>query len=349
MAFDSFNFDFNVDVMKKDLNRVDKQPGQSNSEYFEKYVIMPKSEGAITCRILPADTPRGRIVPYASTRLHYHNKRSYHCLRELVDGKWQGNCPLCNYYYALYDKAKAAKTNDEADAIKLMARDFKPIERYYYNVIVRRWIHPDTGEVKLNYGPLILSVGKSLHGKILRAFLGNEKFQEPPIGNIAHPLTGRDFKIIKQISRGDGGKEYPNYDASRFEPESVLGDEKEIQLWLSKLWDLEAERGDNVKSVDELQDVVDVIQGKKPDPSVGFDSNQYSLPASFEDDDNTDDHFPAYNETKKDTEGKGSPSVTSSVSSSDDDDDSSFSIDLDDPGIGDPAWMSDLQNAMDEA
>lgn len=279
-SLDQFNFDFDTSVMQQDLSRVEQKPGQSLSNRADKYVIFPKGEGSVIVRILPPDTPKGRTLPYASTRLHYMNGRSYHCLRELEEGYWRGDCPACNYYNALYRKAEAAKTIDEADAIKTIARKFKPIERYYYNVIVRKWIHPETGETRNNVGPLILSVGKSLHGRILRAFLGNKKLDELPLGNIFHPTNGRDFKIIKELRRSEG-REFPNYDQSRFEDESILGDNEQIEKWLFGMWDLEAERTDNLKTHEEVQDQIEYIQGKKTDPSIGFDVDKYDLPAEM--------------------------------------------------------------------
>jgi hypothetical protein len=65
----------------------------------------------------------------------------------------------------------------------------------------------------------------------------------------------------------------------------VLGDEEQISLWLSKLWDLEAERTDELKSYEELMDQVEIAQGKKADPAVTFGPADYSLPVDSQDDD----------------------------------------------------------------
>jgi hypothetical protein len=356
MTFDQYDFNFDADAMKKDLERVDAKPGQAKRS--NKYLRLPDGECALTIRILPSKS--GNVLPYASTRLHYINGRSFHCLRELEsDGYWRGNCPICTYYNALYRKADAAKTMEEAEEIKEVARNFKPIERHYYNVIVREYVDPETGETKKNVGPLVASFGKSLQAKILRAYVGDKKFKEPPLGNISHPLTGRDFKIIKELVK-DGTRKYPRYDASRFEEESVLGDDAQIENWLGSLWDLEAERQDEMLGVEELQDQIDIIQGKKADPSVDFDVDEFSLPKEFnntsevssdnasEESSKVSKSSSKMNEDAGSTKSKSQSKKKSSSESEDDTSDAPFDVDLDDvSGIEmDADWVKDIQKAV---
>lgn len=351
MTFDQFDFTFDADAMKKDLERVDAKPGQTKRS--NKYLRLPDGECALVVRILPSKS--GNVLPYASTRLHYINGRSFHCLRELEsDGYWRGNCPICTYYNALYRKADVAKTLEEADEIKAIARKFKPIERHYYNVIVREYVDPDTGETQKNVGPLVASFGKSLQAKILRAYVGDKKFKEPPLGNISHPLTGRDFKIIKEIIK-DGNRKYPRYDASRFEEESALGDDDQIETWLGSLWDLEAERNDEMLSVDELQEQIDIIQGKKADPSVDFNVEDFSLPKEYSSDENedtSDSVSKVVTETKVESkpEPKSKPAQKPKKKESEEatSSDVSFDMDLDDvDGIDvDDDWVKDIQKAV---
>lgn len=345
MTFDDFDFNFDMDAMQSDLDRVEKKPGQVDTSYKKKYVLMPKGEGSLSIRILPADTPKGRKLPYASTRLHYLNGRSYHCLRESQGGSWRGDCPICTYYYALYQMAKEAKSIDAAKQIEDIAKSFKPIERYYYNVIVRKEIDSETKEVVHNVGPKIWSAGKSLHGRILRAFLGNKKLDEAPLGNIANPFTGRDFKIIKEI-RKSGGKEYPNYDQSKFEGESVLGDKDQIKNWLENLWDLEAERTNELKTYEELQHQIDIVQGKVQDDSLGYNIEDFTLPAEAGVDSSDRVVMPEVKPQVK-------PSVTNSDNATSQKSESSsdipFDLDLNDmPGIDgvEPDWVKDLQEKV---
>jgi len=338
MKLDKFDFSFNTDAMQQDLDRVETKPGGSNQKNSDKYVIFPKGEGVIAVRILPADTPNGQEMPYHSTRLHYINDRSYHCLRE-KDGKYwsKGICPICNYYNFLYKMAKQAATKDDADAIVAVARDIKPIERHYYNCIVREEVHSETKETVENVGPKILGIGKSLHGRILRACLGNVARKQKPLGNIMHPMTGRDFTIIKTERVGHNGQKFPNYDESRFEEESILGADKQIKEWLDQMWDLSAERIDNLKLEEELQHQVDIFQGKIEDDSLGFDPSQLNLPSDLKLSSGTKTQVrvdkPVVPETTETTE---APSETAAVS------DVPFNFDLDSPGV-EADWAKELQ------
>lgn len=270
MTFNVNDFSFDVAELQNDLNRVDKLPGDSKKDFLSKFVQLPKAEGSITLRFLPPVQPDSRGVrrPYSSTRLHYINGRSYHCLCELENGKWKnrGECPICVHYNNLYREAENIKDEKEIEALRKLASSIKPIERYYYNCIVRKEIDPDTGEVKLNVGPKIYSAGKSVHARILRAYVGNVKLDEPPLGNISHPITGRDFKINKEL-RSSGGDNFPNYDSSKFLEESRLGTDAEIQKWLSTLHNLEDLRLKELKSVDELQRQIDIFRGIIEDDS----------------------------------------------------------------------------------
>jgi hypothetical protein len=359
-VYDKFNFDnFDLDAMREDLKAAEAKPGQRTNDRSDKYVVLPNSECVLSLRILP---PRpGERKPYAQTCLHYINKRAYHCLREKVDGKWRGNCPICNYYNALYRKADDAKTKGEADRIKNIAKKFKPVQRNYYNVVIRELYDTDTKKTLTNIGPRIWAVGKSLHAKILRAMFGNEKFKQPPLGNIWHPLSGYDFTLVKQIST-DGESTYPNYDESGFDKEpSMLGTEDQVETWLNALYDLERERLDELKTYDELYEQVEIVQGKKADPSVGFNSEDFDLPDEdlVSGDDEADDvpverppvrrSQPAVFEAPAPVARKvrEEPAPKRSLPK----EDVSFDLDLDaTSGIDiDDKWVKDLQRAVNEA
>ena len=295
MTFNNFDFNFDLDSMNADLNRVNSKSSPTGQPRNNKYVVLPDAECSLSIRILPAMKPnrQGLKLPYASTRLHYFqldpdnpkSKRNVHCLVELEDGRWKnrGQCPFCNYYSFLFEQAKKAKTADASEALKMRGRSFKPIERFYYNCIVRKEVDLETHEVMLNVGPKIWPAGISLHDKMLRAFCGNKKLDEAPLGNIAHPFTGRDFKVIKELKKGEGNTKFPDYSGSAFaKDESVLGDKAQIEKWLDQLHDLEAERYDNLKTEAELQRYIDIITGKIKDDSRGFDSSNWDLPLDMQ-------------------------------------------------------------------
>jgi len=340
-TFDNFDFSFDVDVMQQDLTRVERKPGERSQKNSDKYVVFPKGEGSLIVRILPANTPKGAKLPYACTRLHYINGRGYHCLRELEDEKWRGECPICSYYSFLYKMADEAKTKDDNDAIVALARKIKPIERYYYNVIVREEYDSETKKTKTDVGPKILGVGKTLHGRILQAFIGNKKFRKKAIGNIAHPLTGRDLNIVKSTAIGHDGNEYPSYDQSEWEDETVLGDDKQIKKWLGALYDLEAERRENINTADELQHQVDIYMGKTDDEALDFNPAELELPSSLKLSTDVGTKTTAPDpETVMEERSTPSPVVETTEKV---DTDLPFDIDLDDlPDIGGD-WADDLQ------
>ena len=350
--YDNYSFDY--DSMKEDLKVAETKPGQRSNNNSNKYFLLPQEECAITFRLLP---PRqGCRKPYAETRLHYikENAPGFHCLKEKdVDGRWKGNCPICDYYNALYRKADEAKTKEQSDKIKAYAKKLKPVERCYLNALCREMVDPETKKTLYNVGPRILAVGKSLHAKILRAYCGSEKFKQAPLGDVSHPIKGRDFTIVKML-KSDGAFTYPNYDESRFEVPSILGDDEQISAWLDAMWDLEKERTDNLNTYDELREQIDILQGKKEDASVGFNADDYDLPADFGDDAAADPveqptrrEKPAVFETKVPA-AKPAPKKEKPVPK---EADVPFDIDLDSTsGIDvDESWVADFQRAINDA
>ena len=283
MTFDSTDFGLDLSGMQQDLERVGRKPGEQLTQRSEKYLQLPKGEGSVTIRLLPGVKPnsKGLVVPYASTRLHYINGRGYHCLCEKHDGKWvnDGSCPICNVYNWLYKQVRGADNKDFADALVKKARDIKPIERHYYNCIVREE-YDESGEKNTDVGPKIASFGKSQHSRILRAVLGDTKLKEKPIGNVFHPATGRDFKINKEIRKSDQG-DFPNYDSSKFLDESVAGTDQQIKGWLENLYDLEAERANDLKSEADLKHQVDVFLGKAEDADTNFNQDDFEIPVDL--------------------------------------------------------------------
>ena len=172
--------------------------------------------------------------------------------------RWQGECIICKYYSDLWQKSESMSGKAQED-LQNQARDIKPVERYYYNVIVRAEKDPKTGENKVNVGPKIYSCGKTVHAKICRAFCGDKTTGEKALGDITHPVDGRDFRVVKQITKGGGGKEYPNYDNSKFDEVSPAGSPDELSGWIETLHDLQALRA--LKTPDELKHALRVHLG----------------------------------------------------------------------------------------
>jgi len=240
LAFESMD----LDEIKKEADRVNK----NNQNYLDNYVKMPEGTGFVVVRFLPKVKGKGL---WCSTRIHSINGKNYHCLRNIVaeGGKasWRfdgslGDCPICVAYNSLWEQIKKTDAGSEKAKLEAKARAIKPVERYYWNVIVRSEVDPKTQEVRKNVGPKILSIGKTLHGMVLESIKGNEMMGKEPLGDITDPRKGRDFKIMKKVVKGGGGAEYPNYDQSLFLDPSPAGTTEDLKSWLVNIHDLQALR-----------------------------------------------------------------------------------------------------------
>jgi len=238
-----FEFDtLDLNDIRKEASKLTKEQGGANDDY----VRMPEKDGFVLLRLLP----KLKNKPFFhAVRIHrlgeYPNAKTIFCLKKLVQTprgeQWRTtspktDCPICKRYKAMWEKSKKmppAAAKDIQDA----ARSIKPIERYYYNCIVRSQMNPKTNQIENNVGPKILSVGKTIHNIIWVSMSGNETTGKKGLGDVSHYQNGRDFKIVKMV-RGVNG--YPNYDQSFFEDPSPLGSVEQIKGWLTKYHDLEA-------------------------------------------------------------------------------------------------------------
>lgn len=215
------------------------KPGQTN---LVQVRILPPSKGAKLFQYT-----RLHMITGSSGKMH-----SIHCPKPLLAGKWDRNtpCPICDYYNSLWrqiDKLEDQGKKEAAEKLREEARSLKPIERYYYNAIVRS-IVDEQGNKETNVGPMILSVGKTVHKMVVRAIVGDET--EAALGDITHPKKGYDF-LIKIENRG-GKENFPNYDRSAFARESSpLGTAEEIKKWVEGLHDLTTLRV--LKGVEDLE------------------------------------------------------------------------------------------------
>ena len=252
-----------------DLGEMQNEDQRLNAEptegFLNNFVPMPEVKpgqtGIVAVRILPP-IEGGRLFQF--TRLHMLNGRKVHCPKPLIGGKWDKNtpCKICEYYNALWAKADELDEkgrSEDAEKVKQEARSIKPVERYYYNAIVRKLVD-EKGE-HTNVGPRILSVGKVLHKMIVRAIIGDET--EPALGDVTNPKTGYDFLIKKEL-RGTGADAWPNYDRSCFAREpSILGTADEIKNWVGSLHDLKELRV--LRTADELDKELAIHRQLIPD------------------------------------------------------------------------------------
>lgn len=267
----------------QDLVDESTRPGETGTkpqnDFLDHFVKLPDGAGAVIMRILapaPAGTfGRDKNPLFQYTRVHKVNGRNVHCLKELSrDSKGKlrfvGDCPICDYYSWLWQESEK-KDPDEAAKLQSQARLIKPIERYYYNVIVRKETDPKTGENRENVGPKILAVGKTLHSIIVDNIVGNAEKSIDKLGDVTHPKTGRDFKLIKQLKQS--GKEvYPAYESSKFLEVSAV-DPDLYKVWVSNLHDLVALRV--VKDVPALKKELKIHLGLIPNEQTKFDPSEY--------------------------------------------------------------------------
>lgn len=179
-------------------------------------------------------------------------------------------------------KEAERKEGKAAEELKNQARAIKPIERYYYNCIVRSQVNKN-GETEKNIGPKILSIGKTLHQRIVRAIVGDPANDEKPLGDVTDIKAGRDFKIIKKL-RGTGRDAYPNYDDSKFLEPSPLGEKDQVELWMGNLHELASLRV--LKPTEEMKVELKKHLGLIQDEATSFDLSEFQKPnttASLED------------------------------------------------------------------
>ena len=238
----SYDFeDVDMDSISNEVNRIGAEPKNALDFVANKYVQMPKKDGFVLMRILP---PKKGQNLFTVTRTHRLDGKSFHCPRELTVNQrgqsvWQGDCVVCQYYSSLWKKSEdKSLTDKQREALQEKARQIKPVERYYYNVIVRQ--HSENKEM-VNAGPLIYACGKTVHEKILKAMTGDPKIRLKSLGKVWHPTEGRDFLLTVKMVRS-GNKEFPNYDQSTFEQPTILGDDTQIKGWLENLHDLQSLR-----------------------------------------------------------------------------------------------------------
>lgn len=268
MSFDFEPLDLNALAQETQVLG-DDSGSAGKSKYLETFVRLPQEEGFVIVRFLPAK--KGQKFFWTETRIHnltnpsisdpVKRRRAYHCRNTRVPGtkKFTGDCIICKYYYKLWRDSDVARTEKEREELQAAARAIKPIERYYFNCVVRSEKDSVSGEIKKNVGPKIYSCGSQVYGKIIRAMTGDKTTGEQSLGDVSHPKNGRDFRIVKKI-KASGNSVFPNYDLSKFEDVSPIGTADEFKTWMENLHDLEGMR--IVKTSEELVKALKIHLGQ---------------------------------------------------------------------------------------
>lgn len=265
----------NLNALSNEYKDIKSTESSSGGSFLENFVKMPEGKGSVVLRILPP-APDGMFGRddnpfFQATRIHKVNGKSLHDPREKVNGKWSGENPIGDYLRWLWKESEQASP-DERDRMQALYRELKPIDRYYYNVIVRSETD-DNGNVKKDVGPKILSVGKTVHEAILRGILGDKEMNQPKLGDVTDFKNGRDFKLVKTI-RKSGDNTYPNYESSHFLDESPAGDPDQCKQWMENLHDLKSLRV--LKPAEELENELMIHLGlKQESSSSNFDPTKF--------------------------------------------------------------------------
>jgi len=265
--------DFNIaDLDISEMEAESAALNKTDNRAMDSYVKMPEKEGYVLLRLLPALKGKPHFV---ATRIHRLGQDSYHCSRVRIKTPkgimWvnssnnpKDDCPICAEYSRLWKLSNNQHGDEQARTIA-EARALKPTERYYWNAVVRQQTARN-GSVEKNVGPKIFSCGKVVQTIIADNISGNETTGIRRLGNVLHPTEGRDFRLVKRLTKGNGNFEYPNYAQSTFDEVSILGTDEQIKKWLAELHDLEKLRDVKAREilVAALRDFKNGGQGDAP-------------------------------------------------------------------------------------
>lgn len=264
----------NFEALQAEASRLTSSSSENQGGGFlDNFVKLPDGEGVVAMRILPP-APLNKYnhdepLLFQPTKLSYLNGKGIHCNVSLEKGKWVGDCPIDGYYKHLWSKTRTDPDNKETYIRE--AGKIKPIERYYYNVIVRG---------KESEGVKIYSCGKTVHQQILKAFVGDAVTKMKPLGDITDFEKGRDFILVKKIKRSDG-REFPNYAESRFDEPSQTGTVEECAAYVEGLHDLRSLKVD--RPIDELKTELKKHLGLIPnstEASATWNPSEFQSPVS---------------------------------------------------------------------
>lgn len=228
-------------------------------------------DSGFTIRILPPSHQGVGTKVCLRIRNHRVGNQTFQCHKECVDGKWKGNCPICNQFEKFwlhnFSFQVLEMSQDQlppffkgsVDDFKHEVNSIKPIERYYFNIIVR-------GEEER--GVLKWSCGRKIYSEIFEGIKGHPSNPNVvALGDITHVEKGHDLHIKKIAGRVSGnGIHLADFSAIQFLPFTPLGTSEQIKLWLSQLHNLNALRilaPENVM-LDALEDVFGFLGPTRP-------------------------------------------------------------------------------------
>lgn len=277
----------NISELRSESERILKsKEGGGNNDYLENFILMPDKVGWVDVFILSDPntnlplTRGGLFMPTKLIKLGENgplnaiNPRSYHTRREFVDGRWVkpadgDDCPATLHYQHLWKEIEALEKDgrvEEAEAKKDIARTIRPMPRFYYNAVE---VDRDNGKADPSKAK-ILSVGITLHDKIINKIVGDPKKKQEPC-DVTNFKNGRIFRIDKTLKGG-----FANYDGSEFHDPAPFGTPEEHQKWLATMHDLPSLR--KVLSYDELSEKLQIHLGlKKPEHEGPYNPEDFQV------------------------------------------------------------------------
>jgi len=163
---------------------------------------------------------------HVSRRQHYCSPQSgghtIQCTKRRDGKNWVGECPICEYYNKLWNDSSESRSRGDLGTEQQLiqkARQLKPVERHYYNVLVN-------GEVKM------FSAGKAVHDQFVTLICGDD--QTEAFGDISNPATGRNVTLIKEM-KGP----FPDYKIIPHRDPTPMGTEPEVKSIMEKTYNLE--------------------------------------------------------------------------------------------------------------
>lgn len=246
---------YDPDLSARNLYRLRGMRQAATKPNSDSDFLRDLPEGVTSIRILPA-APNGVFNThnwFVARRQHYlgsygkgRNDLTVQCKKRPVNGKWHGECPICDKWNEVWKNVGLAEKDGnfkEASRLKEVAGTLKPRPRFYYNVIVNSSHHKSVIGKTV---PIIYSAGEQIHNQICRHLDENYcKSQGEEATNIVDlGPKGYSIKIIKRLSgseesRAFGHPGWPTYDVMPHLRPKVAGTNDEIEAWMANLWDLE--------------------------------------------------------------------------------------------------------------
>lgn len=209
-----------LDTIKKPEEQVALKILKVDHSYNKVHVIndrfssQPKDEDFLKLRTTGTNVvrflPIGKDKWFITRRQHYLrfiNKAmpACQCPKKWVEtpygGKWEGDCVLCDHHQMLW--AKTQKLSGRAGSYhalnecRNMATAFKPVHRFYYNVLEQLNVG-DSSQGDIYSQPKIFSANRILHEQLCGMLTAEPGIRpEAPFYDL---VNGRDIKIRKEIS-----------------------------------------------------------------------------------------------------------------------------------------------------